>query len=147
MVYFATFWVPRRTQRARYLGRGSMCFRSLEKTLQHYILAQRLWANYIQLCSLSLSSRGQHGLSYYSQIQIHLLSSEGPYLVIRHPWKTVDVIRWRLVLYFPDTEFHTFFFGQVPISSDIHVIRTFPDMSGARLSCRSWPYCSLWLFP
>ena len=34
---------------------------------------------------------------------------------------------------------NTFFSGQVPISSDIHVARTFPDMSGARLSCRSWP--------
>ena len=53
------------------------------------------------------------------------------------------VIRWRLVLYFPDTEFHTFFSGQVPISSDIHVVRTFPDMSGARLSCRSWPIAHL----
>ena len=39
------------------------------------------------------------------------------------------------------------FFGQVPISSDIHVVRTFPDMSGARLSCRSWPDCSLRPFP
>ena len=37
--------------------------------------------------------------------------------------------------------------GQVPISSDIHVVRTFPDMSGARLSCRSWPDCSLRPFP
>ena len=58
-----------------------------------------------------------------------------------------DISRWRLVLYFPDTEFHTFFSGQVPISSDIHVVRTFPDMSGARLSCRSWPDCSLRPFP
>ena len=39
------------------------------------------------------------------------------------------VNRWRLVLYFPDTEFHTFFSGQVPISSDIHVVRTFPFRS------------------
>ena len=46
-------------------------------------------------------------------------------------------IRWRLVLYFPDTEFHTFFSGQVPISSDILVVRTFPDMSSAQPSCRS----------
>ena len=53
------------------------------------------------------------------------------------------ITRWRLALYFPDTEFHTFFSGQVPISSDIHVVRTFPDMSGARPSCRSWPDCSL----
>ena len=60
---------------------------------------------------------------------------------------TEVIIRWRLVLYFPDTEFHTFFSGQVPISSDIHVVRTFPDMSGARLSCRSWPDCSLRPFP
>ena len=58
------------------------------------------------------------------------------------PWNGT-VTRWRLVLYFPDTEFHTFFSGQVPISLDIHVVRTFPDMSGARLSCRSWPDCSL----
>ena len=49
--------------------------------------------------------------------------------------------------YFPDTEFHTFFSGQVPISLDIHVVRTFPDMSGARPSCRSWPDCSLRPFP
>ena len=40
-----------------------------------------------------------------------------------------------------------FISGQVPISSDIHVVRTFPDMSGARLSCRSWPGCSLRPFP
>ena len=57
------------------------------------------------------------------------------------------VLRWRLVLYFPDTEFHTFFSRQVPISSDIHVVRTFPDMSGARVSCRSWSDCSLRPFP
>ena len=49
----------------------------------------------------------------------------------------VHINGWRLVLYFPDTEFHTFFSGQVPISSDIHVVRTFPDMSGALPSCRS----------
>ena len=49
----------------------------------------------------------------------------------------ISVIRWRPVLYFPDTEFHNLFSGQVPISSDIHVVRTFPDMSGARPSCRS----------
>ena len=59
----------------------------------------------------------------------------------------VLVTRWRPVLYFPDTEFHTFFSGQVPISSDIHVVQTFPDMSGARPSCRSWPDCSLRPFP
>ena len=47
--------------------------------------------------------------------------------------------RWRRVLYFPDTEFHTFFSGQVPITSDIHAVRIFPDMSRARPSCRSWP--------
>ena len=65
-------------------------------------------------------------------------------------WKNkhgLQINRWRLVLYFPDTEFHTFFSGQVPISSDIHVVPTFPDMSGARLSCRSWPDCSLRPFP
>ena len=58
-------------------------------------------------------------------------------------------IRWRPVhvLYFPDTEFHTYSSGQVPISSHIHVVRTFPDMSGARPSCRSWPDCSLRPFP
>ena len=54
-----------------------------------------------------------------------------------------DLHAWRPVLYFPGTEFHTFFSGHVPISSDIHVVRTFPDMSGARPSCRSWPDCSL----
>ena len=59
----------------------------------------------------------------------------------------MTLYRWRPVLYFPDTEFHTFFSGQVPISSDFHVVWTFPDMSGARPSCRSWPDCSLWPFP
>ena len=59
----------------------------------------------------------------------------------------IAISRWRLVLYFPDTAFHTFFSGQVSISSDIHVVRTFPDMSGARPSCWSWPDCSLRPFP
>ena len=39
------------------------------------------------------------------------------------------------------------FSGQVPKSLDIHVVQTFPDMSGARPSCRSWPDCSLRPFP
>ena len=63
------------------------------------------------------------------------------------PWKARNMTRWRPVLYFTDTEFHTFFSGQVPISSDIHIIRTFPDMSGTQPSCRSWPDCSLRPFP
>ena len=50
-------------------------------------------------------------------------------------------------IFFVYTEFHTFFSRQVPISSDIHIVRTFPDMSGARPSCQSWPDCSLRPFP
>ena len=34
------------------------------------------------------------------------------------------LIRWRPVLYFPDSEFHTLFFGQVPISSLSGLFRT-----------------------
>ena len=74
-----------------------------------------------------------------------------------HGWKALKIFdgqkcicavpRWRPGLYFPYTEFHTFFTGQVPISSDIHVVQTFPDMSGARPSCRSWSDCSLRPFP
>ena len=64
---------------------------------------------------------------------------------VRCPYRAIT--RWRPVLYFLDTEFHTFFSGQVPISSDIHVVRTFQDMSGARPGCQSWPDCSLRPFP
>ena len=35
-----------------------------------------------------------------------------------------SMIRWRPVLYFPDTEFCTFFSGHVPTSSDLHVVWT-----------------------
>ena len=41
--------------------------------------------------------------------------------------------RWRPVPYFPDIVLHAFF----------SIVLTFPDMSGARACCRSWPDCSL----
>ena len=82
-----------------------------------------------------------HEINFYPRQHKKSFWQPGSYM-----WQ-LSVSRWRLVLYFPDTEFHTFFSGQVPISSDIHVVRTFPDMSGARPSCRSWPDCSLRPFP
>ena len=45
-------------------------------------------------------------------------------------YRSCRYTRWRPVLYFPGTEFCTFFSGHVPRSSDLHVVWTFADMSG-----------------
>ena len=129
--------------------------RKITRLLWRYVSARNWYLGMVSMFSLSkpgvrccfwlnLSfdlSLHKPCLNFWLKSKIRLKSETAP-----HPWKR-PVNRWRLVLYFPDTEFHTFFSGQVPISSDIHVVRTFPDMSGARLSCRSWPDCSLRPFP
>ena len=57
------------------------------------------------------------------------------------------VTRWRPALYFPDTEFHTFFSGHVPISSIFTLSGLFRTCQAPGPAAESWPDCSLQAFP
>ena len=152
-IYFLTVWA---------LNNTFICYRYWIN-LHAFVVISPL----AEQCILRLKSfywrkyvSSQHGLVLYWQVISHhqllinacIITTTG---IDADASKGETLLGYLTAIWFNQVEAVPIFSGRwipylfflVPISSDIHVVQTFLDMSGARRSCWSWPDCSLWPFP